>query len=324
MADDPVRLDNSARADLNVLLVSPEFISNLPMAIPLSRASGVVDVSLTLPNGSRLMSSTITAADRRGIAPAAFTLLPKSVSGDELRAATRLATSSALAWDLSDVRYQPPPRLGSYLYRSLPIWGTVLLLALCVTVVSEVYWRRRAHTKREVSDGDIDDTLARAVSELAMLEKVRIRKTLESLWRERDHPIAEELTRALERDIAALGQLRRDFAVERRPPYQRILYWLTGIAAAVSLLGLLSTWALGQTPQGGKTPKAPSAASLGEFNMRVEPLNSPPDHVAVGFRFLALSAARSATGKRRGRYRCREQESGGDCRGEEKARRSEF
>ncbi|MET0465866.1 MAG: hypothetical protein ABW007_22075 [Chitinophagaceae bacterium] len=94
----------SKRIQLKVLLVSPNFATNLPFLLPAAQSHSSVDLSITLPDGAGFTSFEVN--DNSLLRQSTkLSVLPPSITGGKLSAAARLMPESTVAWDLSQITF---------------------------------------------------------------------------------------------------------------------------------------------------------------------------------------------------------------------------
>jgi hypothetical protein len=119
--------------NLQVLFVSPEFETSLPLLIPISQQGVGVDLSISLPQGTRFTSQNLSSS-KISDQITTLTVLPPSTTGGAIRAAAKLIADKDEAWNLTEVTYQ-----------STKVWERLLqqmLLAsaLMTLILAGFYW----------------------------------------------------------------------------------------------------------------------------------------------------------------------------------------
>jgi hypothetical protein len=128
---------DSKRIQFKVLLVSPDFATNLPLLLPAAQSRSSVDLSVTLPNGSGFTSFDVNDNSSLGQGTK-LTVLPSSITGGKLSAATRLLPESAIAWDLSRVSFTNTSN--THLLPSKLIPRLLFLIGLLLLGITFIYW----------------------------------------------------------------------------------------------------------------------------------------------------------------------------------------
>lgn len=231
---------------LSVLIVSPEFSESLPLLLPVGQASGSVNASVSLPNGSRFTGLSINSDNSSAEQETLLTVFPPSLSGGTVRGVARLTPDSGSAWDFSSVTfssssfyiYQYPLLVMLFGITGLWYWLSLRGRVRIASEIAELYlgkvtaffkWEREFEENKNLDYGpDINDMLEIT----SRLNIGSLGERLFAIWREIDsiiHSFEVEEVRESSKAFEFSHQLRRrkqqlyelNYELEKESVYER-------------------------------------------------------------------------------------------------------
>ncbi len=137
---------------LRVLIVSPEFSTTLPLLIPAGQSRAPVDTTVSLPNDARF-SSLEVGSDKTQGQLTTLTVLPPTVSGNEVVAAAKLTPGTATAWDFSRLTFSRSANTQqSWNVFQRPLFLTSILIAVAMVGLFWIYEEQKLRRANQLSD----------------------------------------------------------------------------------------------------------------------------------------------------------------------------
>jgi hypothetical protein len=200
---------------LRALLVSPIFSTNLPLLIPAGQGRGSVDASVILANGTQFSSLRVSSGNEAVPQAAALTVLPTSITGGAVAAASRLSPEPGVAWNFSSVAY------GSNVNWGFRPWfiPTIFLIVLSGLTI---WWGVERLVSKDVSRFNRETERERIVDEL----EVVVKEFNEFRGNRLEGELEPELMGELDRLISVIHELRYVSVYQAREIIEHIKYRL--------------------------------------------------------------------------------------------------
>jgi hypothetical protein len=157
-----VAVPNSPKIEpvhLQVLFVSSNFTTGLPLLIPVSQQRQSVDLAVTLPPNAKFTSLNIESGQSPNTITS-LTMLPPSTVGGANRAAAKLNSESEGAWDFTNVTYAGASLWASSLPKIL-----LAIAALCLGAAG-VYWLNTPYGWHRKEIYDLSHRMKKEVAKL--------------------------------------------------------------------------------------------------------------------------------------------------------------
>jgi hypothetical protein len=170
---------------VKLTISSEEFRDRVPFAIPAGTTRRAVNVSATLPIHSALKHRNIYARQQNNGTHLEMALLPRSISGQTLRAATRFPAPTNGVWDFSDLAFNVE-REGSNISLFAAISAGIAVLLLGIAAVLQLARKltqipaRDASTHRPSPNPDQFESIHHRVAQISRNIK-RATGTIEEL-----------------------------------------------------------------------------------------------------------------------------------------------
>jgi len=134
---------------LRLLMVSPEFSTALPLLVPAGEGRTNVDTTVSLPIGARFQALEVEGEP--DTLPTALTVMPPTLSQNEVVAAGRLASGGVIAWDFSKLTYSKPQADPVRLFNLSPRALLISFIVVCILGLG-MFWIREEQKVRNKTE----------------------------------------------------------------------------------------------------------------------------------------------------------------------------